>query len=96
MRSVRISELTSATEARSKQLHPLSFPRLEVDRAGQCTEVPYAQKIPPKAKIKPWWCASVAGLILVWHQHRRRDTAVGPAGGSEYGHSRLDRLRAPA
>jgi len=39
------------------------FHAWKFDRAGQCTEVPYAQKIPPKAKIKPWVVRELAGLI---------------------------------
>ncbi len=37
------------------------------DGAGSCVEVPYAKKIPPKAKIKTWHVLEVAGLIMVWH-----------------------------
>jgi phenylpropionate dioxygenase-like ring-hydroxylating dioxygenase large terminal subunit len=33
---------------------------------GQCTEVPYATKIPPRAKVAPWNVVERAGLILVW------------------------------
>lgn len=35
--------------------------------AGECTEVPYAKRIPPKAKIKPWHMREVNGMIMVWH-----------------------------
>jgi phenylpropionate dioxygenase-like ring-hydroxylating dioxygenase large terminal subunit len=33
---------------------------------GECTEVPYANKIPPKANIAPWHVHEVNGLIMVW------------------------------
>jgi phenylpropionate dioxygenase-like ring-hydroxylating dioxygenase large terminal subunit len=36
------------------------------DCAGACVEVPYAKKIPPKAKLRPWPVVEVNGLILVW------------------------------
>ena len=34
---------------------------------GACTEVPYATRIPPKAKIEPWHMREINGMILVWH-----------------------------
>jgi phenylpropionate dioxygenase-like ring-hydroxylating dioxygenase large terminal subunit len=37
------------------------------DTEGRCTEIPYAQKIPPKAKIRAWHVHEFAGLIMVWH-----------------------------
>jgi phenylpropionate dioxygenase-like ring-hydroxylating dioxygenase large terminal subunit len=37
------------------------------DGTGSCVDVPYAKKIPPKAKIAPWSVREVNGLILVWH-----------------------------
>jgi 3-ketosteroid 9alpha-monooxygenase subunit A len=37
------------------------------DGTGQCVEVPYSKKIPPKARVKPWHVKDVNGLILVWH-----------------------------
>ena len=36
------------------------------DGQGQCTAVPYAQKIPPKATLRPWTLREVNGLILIW------------------------------
>lgn len=43
------------------------FHAWEFDGAGTCTKVPYAQKIPPKAKLRAWPVREFAGLILVWH-----------------------------
>jgi phenylpropionate dioxygenase-like ring-hydroxylating dioxygenase large terminal subunit len=37
------------------------------DGCGACVEVPYAKKIPPKAKIAPWLTREVNGVVLVWH-----------------------------
>jgi phenylpropionate dioxygenase-like ring-hydroxylating dioxygenase large terminal subunit len=37
------------------------------DGTGQCVEVPYSTRIPPKARVKPWHVKDVNGLILVWH-----------------------------
>jgi len=34
---------------------------------GECTEVPYAKKIPPKAKMECWPIREVNNLIMVWH-----------------------------
>jgi phenylpropionate dioxygenase-like ring-hydroxylating dioxygenase large terminal subunit len=37
------------------------------DGSGACTEVPYAKKIPPKARVNAWNVREVNGLILVWY-----------------------------
>jgi len=37
------------------------------DGCGTCVEVPYAKKIPPKAKVNAWHAREVNGLILLWH-----------------------------
>ncbi len=34
---------------------------------GACTGIPYATKIPPKAKIPCWPVHEVNGLVMVWH-----------------------------
>jgi phenylpropionate dioxygenase-like ring-hydroxylating dioxygenase large terminal subunit len=34
---------------------------------GECATIPYAQKIPPRAKVKAWPLVERNGLILVWH-----------------------------
>jgi len=43
------------------------------DGSGQCTEIPYATKIPPKAKVPCWSVREVNGMVHVWH-----DPAGGP------------------
>lgn len=34
---------------------------------GECVEIPYAKKIPPKAKVRAWPVCEVNGGILLWH-----------------------------
>jgi 3-ketosteroid 9alpha-monooxygenase subunit A len=43
------------------------FHAWEFDTKGQCTKVPYATKIPPRAKVRPWHVKEINGLIMVWH-----------------------------
>ena len=43
------------------------FHAWEFDGAGQCVTIPYAHKIPPKAKLRAWPVHEVAGLVMVWH-----------------------------
>ena len=35
--------------------------------AGECTEIPYAKKIPKNARIDCWPVNEVSGAIMVWH-----------------------------
>jgi phenylpropionate dioxygenase-like ring-hydroxylating dioxygenase large terminal subunit len=42
------------------------FHAWQFDGCGACTSVPYAKKIPPKAKLRAWPATEVNGLILVW------------------------------
>ena len=37
------------------------------DGKGSCVDVPYAKKIPPRAKLEPWLVREKNGLIFVWH-----------------------------
>jgi 3-ketosteroid 9alpha-monooxygenase subunit A len=53
------------------------FHAWKFDGAGQCTEVPYAKKIPPKARIECWPVCETNGMIFVWHD------AFGTAPGFE-------------
>lgn len=34
---------------------------------GKCSEVPYAKKIPPKAKMRAWPVLERNGLVMIWH-----------------------------
>ena len=37
------------------------------DAGGRCVEVPYAKKIPPRAKVEAWQVRERNGLVFVWH-----------------------------
>jgi 3-ketosteroid 9alpha-monooxygenase subunit A len=37
------------------------------DREGQCVEIPYAKKIPPKARVATWHMRELNGMIVAWH-----------------------------
>ncbi len=39
-------------------------------RDGSCLDIPYAKKIPPRARIRSWPVRERNGLILVWHHDR--------------------------
>jgi nitrite reductase/ring-hydroxylating ferredoxin subunit len=43
------------------------FHAWKFDGAGTCVEVPYAPRVPPKARIRPWHLHEVNGLVMVWH-----------------------------
>jgi 3-ketosteroid 9alpha-monooxygenase subunit A len=43
------------------------FHAWKFDGQGQCTEIPYAQKIPPRARIEPWTVLERNGMVMVWH-----------------------------
>jgi phenylpropionate dioxygenase-like ring-hydroxylating dioxygenase large terminal subunit len=43
------------------------FHAWKFDACGGCAEVPYAKKIPPKARIRTWPVHEVNGLVMVWH-----------------------------
>jgi phenylpropionate dioxygenase-like ring-hydroxylating dioxygenase large terminal subunit len=34
---------------------------------GACVEVPYARKVPPRARVHAWTSVERSGAILVWH-----------------------------
>lgn len=37
------------------------------DGTGKCTDVPYARKIPPKARLRSWPVIERNGMIMMWH-----------------------------
>jgi 3-ketosteroid 9alpha-monooxygenase subunit A len=37
---------------------------------GECIDIPYAKKIPPKARQRAWTVREVNGLVFVWHDER--------------------------
>ncbi len=43
------------------------FHAWKFDGEGKCVEVPYAKKIPAKAKLRGWQVDVVNGLVFVWH-----------------------------
>ena len=43
------------------------FHAWEFDGKGTCTKLPYAKKIPAKAKMRGWLVREHSGMILVWH-----------------------------
>jgi 3-ketosteroid 9alpha-monooxygenase subunit A len=40
------------------------------DGEGRCLEIPYAKKIPAKARMRAWHLSERNGLLLVWHHAR--------------------------
>ncbi len=74
------------------------FHAWKFDGAGECTEVPYAEKIPPKAKVPCWPVCEVNGMIHVWHDPDGAApawevpvmTEYGAAGWTEWDHSVLE------
>jgi 3-ketosteroid 9alpha-monooxygenase subunit A len=42
------------------------FHAWQFDGAGACTHVPYAKKIPPKAKLESWPVTEENGMIMTW------------------------------
>lgn len=43
------------------------FHAWEFDGSGACSHIPYASKIPPRAKVKAWPVRERNGMIYVWH-----------------------------
>ncbi len=37
------------------------------DGEGRCTDIPYAKRIPPQARIRSWPVLERNGLLMVWH-----------------------------
>ena len=36
---------------------------------GKCKEIPYARRIPPRARTNSWLTKEIDGQLLVWHDH---------------------------
>ncbi len=51
------------------------FHAWEFDGEGQCVRVPYAKKIPPKAKIRSWTTLERNGLVFLHHDAEDRPPA---------------------
>jgi phenylpropionate dioxygenase-like ring-hydroxylating dioxygenase large terminal subunit len=43
------------------------FHAWQFDGEGQCAHIPYAEKIPKRAKIVPWEICEINGLIMAWN-----------------------------
>ncbi|MEZ4449253.1 MAG: Rieske (2Fe-2S) protein [Nannocystaceae bacterium] len=43
------------------------FHHWSFDQEGQCVDIPYAPKIPPKAAVKTWSIREQNGVILCWY-----------------------------
>jgi nitrite reductase/ring-hydroxylating ferredoxin subunit len=43
------------------------------DGTGRCVEVPYARKIPPRARVRAWPVREQAQLVLAWHDAAGRE-----------------------
>ena len=43
------------------------FHAWKFDGDGKCTDVPYAKKVPSKAKIRPWHAVEKNGQVMVWY-----------------------------
>jgi 3-ketosteroid 9alpha-monooxygenase subunit A len=37
---------------------------------GECVEIPYAKKIPPKARQRAWTVRELNGVVLLWHDEK--------------------------
>lgn len=48
------------------------FHAWKFDGEGNCTDTPYAKKIPPKAKLQCWYVREQSGVILAWHDIDKR------------------------
>ena len=52
---------------------------------GTCVDVPYAQRIPPLAKIGVWPTCESSGLVFVWHHAEQKPPASPIPPIEEYG-----------
>ena len=43
------------------------FHAWQFDGEGTCTDIPYAKKIPPKARLRPWTTLERNGILYMWH-----------------------------
>lgn len=55
------------------------------DGSGACVEIPYAKRIPPRAKQRAWPVVEKNGLIMVWHDTEGRPPAFELPDLAEYG-----------
>lgn len=43
------------------------FHQWQFNQKGQCVNIPYAKKIPPRAQLITWPLQETHGLIIAWH-----------------------------
>jgi nitrite reductase/ring-hydroxylating ferredoxin subunit len=51
------------------------FHAWKFDGDGVCSEIPYAKRIPPQAKIRAWPVCEKNGLVMVWYDKEQRPPA---------------------
>jgi nitrite reductase/ring-hydroxylating ferredoxin subunit len=56
------------------------------DGSGACVAIPYAEKIPPRARLRPWPVRENAGLIFAWYDAEGAAPTWEPPAIPEYGH----------
>ncbi len=56
------------------------------DESGTCVEVPYAKRIPPKARMRAWQVEERYDLILVWHHLEEKPPFYKVPDLAEFGH----------
>ena len=61
------------------------FHAWQFNGAGECTEVPYAKKIPPKAHVECWPVRERNGMIFVYHDQEKQPPDWEIPGLPEYG-----------
>jgi phenylpropionate dioxygenase-like ring-hydroxylating dioxygenase large terminal subunit len=63
------------------------FHAWKFDGTGRCVEVPYARKIPGKARVRVWPSVEADGMVWVWHHKDGTDPAweVAPIAEREAG-----------
>jgi len=63
------------------------FHAWQFDGGGRCTVIPYAQKIPPRATVRPWPVREINGVVLIHHDRAgnepRFEVPVIPEYGSD-------------
>lgn len=55
------------------------------DRAGACVSVPYAEKIPPRARLRAWPVREGSGVLFVWYDASGATPSWEPPTVVEYG-----------
>jgi phenylpropionate dioxygenase-like ring-hydroxylating dioxygenase large terminal subunit len=59
----------------------------QFDGSGQCVEIPYCKRIPPKARLRGWDVLERNQLIFVWHHAEGKPPSWEPPVLPEIGHA---------